>query len=529
MPVVAILVVAAVARYWGIGFCLPTNQCRPDEEAVANIVYRLYQRHFNPSFFDWPSLFPYAVALCLIPFFKVGRYRGWFHGERHFSDVIGTDNTPILIAARLLSVAAGVISVWLVYRVALRLFGRTTSLVAALFLALAFLHVRDSHFGVTDVTATCFILASFLFTVRLADSGATRDLIAAAVAAGLATSTKYNAALIAAPALWVVLRPGGEFARPLSARLARAALVLSIMLLAFVLTSPYTVLDYPRFFESLRAISSHLAGGHGVMLGRGWFVHLDVSLRYGLGWPLLAAGLAGLALLFWRTPRTAVMVGIFPIGYYLLIGGGYTVFARYIVPVIPFLCLSAAFAVAEVGRWAAGWIRRPGWTPALTWSLAIVVVAPSAWSVVQFDRLLARPDSRVIVQEWIKQRFPEGVTISTVGKQSARPNFLWEAPGVPPRYQVLDVDAATSDPDLLVVATSLFAPHDQLGDRATALVGRYRLVYTVQAHDPAATGVIYDWQDEFYLPLTGFKGVFRPGPSLTVYARPDRAASRQVP
>ena len=28
---------------------------------------------------------------------------------------------------------------------------------------------------------------------------------------------------------------------------------------------------------------------------------------------------------------------------------------------------------------------------------------------------------------------------------------------------------------------------------------------------------IYDWQDDFYLPLAGFKGIERPGPNLKIY------------
>ena len=30
---------------------------------------------------------------------------------------------------------------------------------------------------------------------------------------------------------------------------------------------------------------------------------------------------------------------------------------------------------------------------------------------------------------------------------------------------------------------------------------------------------IYDWQDDFFLPLTGFKRIERPGPNVTIYMR----------
>jgi 4-amino-4-deoxy-L-arabinose transferase-like glycosyltransferase len=77
--------------------------------------------------------------------------------------------------ARYLSAAAGIASVLMIFHIGVRLFGRTTALAAAVLLSLAFLHVRDSHFGVTDVPMTFMVLVAFFFIVRLSESGAKRD------------------------------------------------------------------------------------------------------------------------------------------------------------------------------------------------------------------------------------------------------------------------------------------------------------------------------------------------------------------
>ena len=126
---------------------------------------------------------------------------GWFRGEHHFIQTLIADASPVFLTARLLSATAGVASVFVLFRVARRLFGERTALVAALFLALAFLHVRDSHFGVPDTMATLFVLVAFLFIVRFWETSRRRDLVISAVAAGLAASTKYNAAIISLAAL----------------------------------------------------------------------------------------------------------------------------------------------------------------------------------------------------------------------------------------------------------------------------------------------------------------------------------------
>ena len=366
----------------------------------------------------------------------------------------------------------------------------------------------------------------FLFTLRFWKSYQWRDLILGAVAAGLATSTKYNAALIALPALWVVFRPLSATI-PLARQLVRSAVFAVIMVLAFGLTSPYCFIEFERWIAALREISAHLSGGHGAIVGRGWVVHLTSSLRYGLGLSLVVAGLVGFVWLAWKQPGKGVVVALFPVAYWALVGSGYTVFARYILPAVPFLCLTGACAVTELSRTMTALSGRPKWSHAMSCALALLVVAPSAWSVVQFDRLLSRTDSRVLAAQWVRARFPDGANISEVGRRSTNLFFLPEGPTTPSRYKTTTLAegaAETVEPDILIVAKSPLGYGSVIPPRAATLSDRYTPLWTIVAYDPSAKGVVYDWQDEFYLPLAGFSSIWRPGPSLTLYVRPDLAS-----
>jgi 4-amino-4-deoxy-L-arabinose transferase-like glycosyltransferase len=521
IPMAALLIVAAVSRLWAIGFCLPAPYCRPDEEAVVGIVRGFFARDFNPHFFDWPTLFMYLVAAAMVPYFQLGRWLGWFRGEYHFLQTLAMDATPVFLAARLVSAAAGVLSVWVLFRVARRLFDDTTALVASLFLALAFLHVRDSHFGVTDVPATCLVLMSFLYTIRFAQARSSRDVLVAALLAGLATSMKYNAALIAVPPMWLLfVWPGG----PTILRRVRLALACALIgAFAFAATSPYALLEYPQFFSSMRGISAHLNAGHGVELGRGWVVHFTSSLWYGLGGPLLIAGLIGVGWLFRKQPEVRTVVALFPLTYYLLIGSGRTVFARYILPVVPFLCLTASFAVVGLAQGFTRRIGRPEWRVTLAWVLAALIVGPTAWSVVRFDRLLARTDSRVLAADWIRANIPIGTRIVQSGRMSTWLFFGPTVPGRPAVFPTTKWTGTAAAGDLLVVSQS---PPGVVSDddaRRSILMdpafSDYVLVKRIDAFDPNARGNVYDRQDEFYLPLAGFHRIERPGPSLTIFAR----------
>jgi hypothetical protein len=51
-----ILPVAAAARLWGIRFCLPHPQCRPDEDAISAIAGAFRGGDLNPHVFNYPAL-----------------------------------------------------------------------------------------------------------------------------------------------------------------------------------------------------------------------------------------------------------------------------------------------------------------------------------------------------------------------------------------------------------------------------------------------------------------------------------------
>ena len=507
-PIAAILAVAALARLCGINFGLPHLNTRPDEGGIAAIVGGIYHGHFNPGIFNYPAFFMLTIA-AVLRVLSIGSL-----------DINAT--TPYRVA-RYLSASAGIASVLLIFRIGSRLFGQTTALAAAALLSLAFLHVRDSHFGVTDVPMTFMVLVAFLLIVRLSQSGTTKDLIMAGIASGLATSTKYNAALIALPALLVILTDPDGMRRPMNERSRRMAIYFSVMAAAFLVTSPYSLLEYRRFIADVSYESRHLAEGHGVNLGRGWIYHLTTTLRYGVGIPILVAGIAGFPLMFWRDRWKGTLVGLFPVAYYVLLGSGYTVFARYMLPVVPFLCLTAAYTVTEAASWLAARVQRPKLSPIFVGAGVIALLVPSALSVVSFDRLISRTDSRLLARAWVESQFPSGTTIAQLG---AGGSHVYLHDVNEPKYVGVKL-TRRARPDLVIVPSSPLTPvPPELAGVRRTLAREYELGFArnVAGDNPDN---IYDRQDDFYLPLAGFKNIERPGPNLNIYIR--RGAFPNVP
>ena len=513
-----VLPVAALSRLWAIDFCLPHPHCRPDEDAIRAIAGLFRAGTFNPGVYNYPALFMLAVA---------GVMRGLPIGERllhklmpfHFSPLLNDTVTTVKYTrvARGLSAVAGIASVWVVFRIGRRLFDDTAAVAGASLLALAFLHVRDSHFGVTDVPMSFMVLVAFLCAVRLSQSGTRTDVIVAAIATGLAAGTKYNGGLVALPVLFAVfISPPAKAAR---SRIGDAVIAVTLMLVAFLCTSPYTVLDFARFWADFSSDVLHLSGGHGVDLGRGWIYHVATTLRYGVGVPLLVAGVAGMALLLGRDWRRGALVALFPVSYYVLLGSGYTVFARHMIPVVPFLCLTAGYFVAEVSSWVAARLGRPAWRTALTAVTVAAVLWPSARSVVMFDRLLARDDSRLIVRRWIEQRFPAGTAIAQIAPDGGV--VFWQDESEVRYVLSTELPRQGTRPAVVIVQSSpLQPPPDNMREVKAVLDLEYSLAFSqhVVTPDPAN---VYDLQDEFYLPLAGFRGIERPGPNLDVFVRSD--------
>ena len=529
-PYLLILVIAAAVRLWGIGFGLPHTMCRPDEETVAALAFRFFQGHFKTQFFSYPTLFMYISAVLYAVTFVFGWLFGLFSSKESFVSWATVNPWLLLLIDRLLSVACGVASVAILYSIGRRLFDRTTALIASAFLALAVLPVRDSHFGTTDSAVTCLILASFLFTVRYAQQGRSKELWRAAALAGLAASTKYNALLIALPALAVASGFGFGLSKHMApGRIRRLMRFGLTALLAFLAGTPFALISLKSFLAGFSQEFSHLMSGHGLLIGRGWIVHFATSLRYGLGLPLLIISIGGLVWMARRATRSAVLVGLFPVAYFMMIGRGYTVFVRYMLPVIPFLCLTGAWASVSFGSALASAIGRSARTIWMTLLLAALIIAPSTWNVIQIDRLLATSDSRLLAAEWLRTNMPASATIFQTGSLYSQVQL--GVPALLPRSEEWEFDegkgqfmrkgtCSPDPPDFIIVLSSpleLYTPVPPGLD--IALTRDFRLVQRIRAYDPGAISGVFDRIDAFFLPLSGFGGIERPGPNIDIYRR----------
>jgi 4-amino-4-deoxy-L-arabinose transferase-like glycosyltransferase len=524
---VLVLVAGAILRLWGLQFGLPHPFARPDEEVMVDLALGI-QTDPNPHFFDWGTLFPYAIAGVYAIFFALERTIG---GAMANAGVARTTFDPVLILIpRALSAAAGLATVAVVFATARDLLSRRAALLAALFLAVVFLHVRDSHFGVADVPMTFLTICAFWLSVRCATRGATLGRTAiTGLLCGLAVSTKYTAAPIVLAAMIAVLwTTVGAAPRNVGLAVRAIAVLGACAAVGFVAATPYAVLDSATFLTAMANVRRHMESGH-ILMTRGWEYHLTFTLRYGVGVPLLASAVAGpIALLAERRRKAAALLLAFPVSYYALVGSGKSVFVRYMVPMVPFLCLGAAVFVDWLSEQVArilGSVRAGHIAAACC---AAVVAVPTLVPSILFDRLMARPDTRATAAERVVSEFPLGASMYQNGytythlQMSPRdryPQYTFNEETKSFEHDGIGAGA----PDVIVLFDSALPTYTSVPPPVAALVHTdYTMVTNAVGIATARmAAALYDQDDAFFAPFTGIDEARRPGPNITIYRRRD--------
>ncbi|MGH9460616.1 MAG: ArnT family glycosyltransferase [Vicinamibacteria bacterium] len=393
----AILALAAGLRIYGLGHGLP-HVYNPDE---ANIMARALSiaQDPNPHYFLYPNLFFFFLFAVIGGLFVVGRMVGRYASLGAFEARFFEDPTDFYLAGRWVGVLAALVTIVLTYRLTLRHFGQTAARATALFTAVAYFHVRDSHYLKHDVPMGLLVVLALTAFDRIREDLRLRSYVLSGVAMGVAFATHYYAIFLA-PAfalhhlsLWRL--------RHVSRVVAAGA----VAALVFFLLSPFVLLELPVALDHMVAnrevVMDRSVSGSSFLLPS-----LPAYLRFlteqGLGYLLCALVLVGGVLMAHRDRARFVLWSGFPLFFFVFIA--YTFFAgRYLNPILPSLAAAAGIAVGAIQE-------RLGWRAA-----ALVALAASIQPLyrdVQVDRLFGGNDTRTLAKEWIVNELPDGARVA---------------------------------------------------------------------------------------------------------------------
>jgi Dolichyl-phosphate-mannose-protein mannosyltransferase len=431
-PGLAIVLAGALGlRLWGVQQGLPYAYNADEADHFVPRAVAMFGHSLNPHYFANPPGFTYVLHYL----FAIAY--GGTSGVRH---AFAANPTGVYTLSRVAAAVLGVLALWLLYATGARLFNRAAGLLAAAIEAVAFLPVFYSHLALNDVPTLAPLTLSLLGSAGVLTKGRKRDYLIAGVGLGLACATKYTAGIAAVPfAAALVVRALGRGEGPerdqaphrdgardraeapgRSKLLLRAALGVALMVLAaavaFFVANPYSLLDYKSFHAELVHQSTLSAEAQG-KLGAprdGGFAYYLWSLTWGLGWVPALAALGGAVAIWWRRATLGWLLVPGPLLFLLFMGLQGRYFGRWLMPILPLLCLLGAFFVLKLAGWLAQLARRaPRGRLALACAALLVALTLAQGLVfsVHSGVTLARADTRNITRSWLLAHVPEHAKI----------------------------------------------------------------------------------------------------------------------
>ena len=351
--------------------------------------------------------------------------------------------------ARALTGLVDLATIFVLFLLGKKLFSPAVGLLAAVLLAVNVLHIQNSHFFIVDPYLAFFTVTAVYLMVRSAAGRKAvgrkvdRNLLVAAVFVGLAVGAKVSAVMLILPLIVTVGLGGRE---KWVWRLGTAVLVAA---LTFILTNPFAVLDFgceaisPALFlgsitipaldwkscylENIFTQGAMVNGGADLGFTRQYantwpyFYFIEMQLRWGMGWLLGLAAVAGfvwvcvqVARYFWALPFVEAEQGMstapnallillaWTIPFFLVTGVLYVKFMRYLLPLTPFLMLYAAAMLwslrERVGRGVMGVV------------IVVVVVATAVYAMA-FVNLYSTEHPWMAASKWVYANIPAGTLI----------------------------------------------------------------------------------------------------------------------
>jgi len=419
--IVGVFALALALRLIGLTWGLPTREhwysYHPDEAQMlwAMISLDFFNGDFNPNFFNYPSLYIYLASFTRM----LAGGLGLAHGPSNDPALAALFARDIILSARVVTAVLGAATAPLVYLTVRQIGGAKIGILAGVLMAFLPGHLQHSHFATVDVPATFFITLCVWLSVRALREDVDaqwcrKQLYWAALVAGLAAATKYNAGLIVVAPLiaWLYQKKKQQFAS------TGALAIIALCGLGFFLGCPYSILDFPSFWGDGKNMGVayellvHPKQGHGDVFletGNGWVYHALFNAPFLMSVPLLLVSVAGIVTTRVKRRRETCMLFTWVALYFFALGFSQVRFMRYLLLLAPALCVFAGCAIIALRSY------RPG----LTRVSGTIVLLLTVWGAYGVIYQLVVTDPRDSAAVWMAQTVGSPATPVTVGMQGA--------------------------------------------------------------------------------------------------------------
>jgi 4-amino-4-deoxy-L-arabinose transferase-like glycosyltransferase len=450
LGLVLVLLAAALLRFWALGQGIPYAIGVDEPEIMERAVTMMKSGDFNPHFFDYPGLYIYVQTGVAVARYVAGAMTA------RWTSLGQVQTADFYLWGRAVTVVFGVATVWLIFQAGLR-WGARHALLAAALLAVMPMHVRESHYVLTDVPLTFFVTAAFLLSLRAHEQATAGAFALAGAAAGLAAATKYNGVfslIFPLLACWMTIpvRPS----RAIAAAWAFAAFVI-----AYLIGAPYTILDLPSFLNGFGHLSS-LYHSNPALPESAYVIYMK-HLRINFGWPALILAVAGLIMGFVRIARGPgrvrwALAVVFCLVYFWFISRQNIVFGRYLLPIVPLVSLLVACAVVSgvslLRRYEIPRMARS----VLIVGLTVAALLPPSMQAINWDRNAGKVSTVSLAYDWVLSHVPPGSKVTLETRNLLLPG-QYRSVNVPQLRAKSYDEYAADGVDYLIASSQSYGPY----------------------------------------------------------------------
>ena len=444
---IVICLVSLFLNIYGIWWGLP-GIWHPDEDQVGIALSMGLHMDPTPPFLLRPSFQYYVQGVVLLPYYLFLKLSGGL------SDILAgyaINQIPsyfiinVWLISRLASAVMGSLTVFLVYLIGKEIYNKNVGLISASFLACTMGFVNISHFATVDVPVTFWTVVSFFFFIKIINTGKMKYYLLGGLFAGLAASTKYPALLLILP-LFIshVLSYEQKSSKNTSLSFStfvkesflklikiifqrKILLGAFMMIVGFVLGSPYSVLDISTFKKNFISVGSLFqtrsdAGGAFAYIPS-WITRMQ-NLMNAMGLLLFLICAVGMIYMIYKlikkreenqTNKCSILFLSWVILFGIVIGGWEYTPMRYMMPIIPFLAIFG-------GKFMWDMINSGGIRKKIMSVILCIVLVYSFGYCLTADTMFVH-DSRYAAGEWIENNIGENSTIEVYVGSTYLPRF----------------------------------------------------------------------------------------------------------